>query len=169
MRAKRKATIIISAILAALCVLFLFFWPYIIPVSRYQIPDEYPVPGNYIVLNEGTSFQNVYVSQDTKSKAIYVDTGNTFMQYADLDVSPMFTIPCDSLITDKNVRLIWFRNDYGQGEPQNPYRSAHLFSVRIIIKVHGKVLFDHVESFMERAHTVPGWLCLHADIMCHTG
>lgn len=156
--------IIFSSFIAVCIFCLLFLLPYIIPVNRYQISNADTMPGNSTILMADSDFQDVMVTQDTKTKDIYVDIASINLQFSHLDVPHRFKIPCNSLISKKNIQLVWYLDEKGTKKPTN--LRGNLLSARITITVHGKILFNHLESFIERYYTLPGWLCVNTSIGC---
>lgn len=133
--------------------------------SAYEISDSGTNPGDSTILDEAAFyFLVVYAAQDTHDNTLYIDMGNSFTHPSDIE--RRFKIPLSHRITRKDITLIWYYDENGHDVMADSGNIGSPLSARIVVRQNGKVIFNYLESFVEKTHTLSGWLCLKYGVMC---
>lgn len=134
-----------------------------LPTDIHEIPDSGDNLGDIsLVFEQNAILVGIYVSQDSHDNTIYVEMGGD--EYSQpFDVKRRFKVPFNRRATHKDVEVMWYRKVGSTEVVEDPGQGNYL-SARVIIHDGKHVLFNHLESFVEKKNTIEGWAIRHCKL-----
>ncbi|MDO4411832.1 hypothetical protein [Cutibacterium sp.] len=113
----------------------------------HQISWDEPARGTLIMI-EDSMYDSIKIRQDDDDNDVYIYT--VTKDTVKSDEPHAYRVAASRRIQLEDIKITWYSDEYGK-KPKKDKFNLNTLSARIVIKVDGVVIFDHLESFIENA------------------